>query len=908
MKITILQKLFMMLLITSVAIISVCYLGYNSSQNALLDFQVVTREKYPVLNAINDYSYQLMRIRNKTNEITSIFSDTTKYQTQFDEIIESFKNSHLKLTKLSSDQQFTALINEIIKNTDRIIELSKKIIEAHNSRKKFTVVENEVVFPMAGILKARELDHIKWIMALEDSIRNSAEFKGQTDPKLCSFGKWYYNYQTLDNNFMAIIKKIEAPHHKLHSAAPQIKNLIAAGNKTEAENIFKNEIKPTMEEITIIFKEAVEYSEKNYIENTKIVDDNFNLLAEEGRTLRARSDKLTEIIEKNIEMTMTNSEINLNGSAKKIMILGITALLFSILIGFIIASGIINNNRLLISEIMHISSCISDGQLNIKGDVSKINFEFHGIVTGVNSIIEAFIKPIKVTAEYVNRISKGDMPPKIADEYKGDFNEIKNNLNQCIDAVQKLINDANMLAKAAVEGKLNTRADASVHNGDFRRIVEGVNNTLDAVIGPLNIAAKYVAEISNGNIPEKITDSYNGDFNNIKNNLNQCIDAVKELVQDANFLSTAAIEGKLDTRADAEKHKGDFKKIVEGVNNTLDAVLLPVNEARGILEEMATGNFNIEMLGNYKGDHAILKNALNSTITSINEVLGQVKTTVDQVNSGSSQVAAASQSLSQSSTESASSLEEISASMQQMSSQIKQNTENAVTANQVSNQAKSTAETGNIKMQDMVRAMNEINESAKNISKIIKAIDEIAFQTNLLALNAAVEAARAGKHGKGFTVVAEEVRNLAQRSAKAAKETAEMIEGAIAKTEIGNKIAEDTAKVLEEIAVGAVKATDLMGEIAAASKEQSEGINQINQGLGQLDKVTQQNTATAEEAASASVELSSQSAYLKDMVEKFRLKNENKTVNAYVSHQSAAENKQHNNNFSTISLDDNEYR
>ena len=201
------------------------------------------------------------------------------------------------------------------------------------------------------------------------------------------------------------------------------------------------------------------------------------------------------------------------------------------------------------------------------------------------------IGPLNVAAEYVDRISKGDIPAKITDNYNGDFNEIKNNLNTCIDAVNALVADAGVLVKAAVEGKLATRADATKHQGDFRKIVEGVNETLDAVIGPLNVAAEYVDRISKGDIPPKITDNYNGDFNEIKNNLNTCIDAVNALVADADMLAKAAVEGKLATRADATKHQGDFRKIVEGVNDTLDAVIGPLNVAAEYVDRIARATF-----------------------------------------------------------------------------------------------------------------------------------------------------------------------------------------------------------------------------------------------------------------------------------------------------------------------------
>ena len=268
-----------------------------------------------------------------------------------------------------------------------------------------------------------------------------------------------------------------------------------------------------------------------------------------------------------------------------------------------------------------LSKAAVDGKLATRADATKHQGDFQKIVSGVNNTLDAVIGPLNVAAEYVDRIAKGDIPPKITDSYNGDFNEIKNNLNQCIDAVNALVGDAGLLSKAAVDGKLATRADATKHQGDFQKIVSGVNDTLDAVIGPLNVAAKYVDDISKGNIPAKITDSYNGDFNAIKNNLNQCIDAVNSLVADAGLLSKAAVEGKLATRADATKHQGDFQKIVAGVNDTLDAVIGPLNVAAKYVDDISKGNIPAKITDSYNGDFNAIKNNLNQCIDAVNSLV-----------------------------------------------------------------------------------------------------------------------------------------------------------------------------------------------------------------------------------------------------------------------------------------------
>jgi len=238
----------------------------------------------------------------------------------------------------------------------------------------------------------------------------------------------------------------------------------------------------------------------------------------------------------------------------------------------------------------------------------------------------------------------------------------------------------------------------------------------------------------------------------------------------------------------------------------------------------------------------------------------------DQTSSAARQVSSASQSLAEGASEQAASLEETSSSLEEMSSMTKRNTENAVKVNELARQTRAAADTGAADMQEMSTAMSEIKSSGDDIAKIIKTIDEIAFQTNILALNAAVEAARAGEAGMGFAVVAEEVRNLAQRAAQSAKETSTKIENAVSNTARGVQISEKVSKSLQEILTKARQVDELAAEVASASKEQSQGIDQVNTAVTQMDKVTQSNAASAEESASAAEELNAQAESLKEAV------------------------------------------
>ncbi len=264
-----------------------------------------------------------------------------------------------------------------------------------------------------------------------------------------------------------------------------------------------------------------------------------------------------------------------------------------------------------------------DGKLSTRADATKHHGDFNKIVAGVNQTLDAVIGPLNVAANYVDRISKGDIPPKITDSYNGDFNTIKNNLNACIDAISSMVVEAGNLEKAAVEGRLATRGDASKYQGDYRKVVVGVNNCLDAVIGPLNVTANYVDRISKGDIPPKITDSYNGDFNSIKNNLNACIDAISNMVIEAGNLEKAAVEGRLATRGDASKYQGDYRKVVVGVNNCLDAVIGPLNVTANYVDRISKGDIPPIITDSYNGDFNTIKGNLNNVVKMMNDLLAQ---------------------------------------------------------------------------------------------------------------------------------------------------------------------------------------------------------------------------------------------------------------------------------------------
>jgi len=482
-----------------------------------------------------------------------------------------------------------------------------------------------------------------------------------------------------------------------------------------------------------------------------------------------------------------------------------------------------------------------------------------------NEIIGKINEHISKTEEYLKLYEDGivsDVDRKLFDEVKPKWEEYKSLINKEIDFVKSNqmeqakeiilveVADVGDSLRDSLEKLLVYNSDGAKTRMDSNdQMASTASTTMIAVIAIGIIAAVVLGLFISRIISKPIV---------------KMVEAADKLA-----LGDVDVNVNVDTKDEVGKLAESFNKMIENIR-----------EQALVVEKMASGDMTVQV--KVKSEKDLLGKKLSEMIEINNEVLGNINYAAEQVASGAKQVSDSSMQLSQGATEQASSIEELTASLEEVATQTKINAENANQANELAGIAKDNAEQGNRQMGDMLNAMEEINNSSANISRIIKVIDEIAFQTNILALNAAVEAARAGQHGKGFAVVAEEVRNLAARSANAAKETTELIEGTIKRTENGTKIAKETAEALNKIVGDVSKAASLVNDIAISSNEQASAVAQINQGIMQVSQVVQTNSATSEEGAAASEELSSQAQFLKESVSRFKLKNvQSMTNNRY---------------------------
>jgi methyl-accepting chemotaxis protein len=582
----------------------------------------------------------------------------------------------------------------------------------------------------------------------------------------------------------------------------------------------------------------------------------------------------------------------------------------------------------LTQDMKTLSGAAVQGELSARVDAARHEGDFRKVAEGVNRTLDAVAGPLNMAAEYVERISKGDIPPKITDTYQGGFNVLKDNLNTCIAAIEAVVEDAAMLAQAGVEGRLSVRADLSRHQGDFRRTIEGVNRTLDEVVGPLQTATELVARIGRGDIPEKIDKTCQGDFETLKQSVNACIEGMGGLVEANDVLqrlahndTTVKMEGhyqgifaevrKATNLAQARfKHivaileligMGDYREKLQSLQKigrrsendnlipafiqTMTAIDALIHDADMLAEAAAKGQVNTRAdAGKHQGDYRRVIEGINRTLEAIVAPLKATSEGASALASSSEELTAVSQVMASTAEETAVQANVVSAA----SEQVSRNIASVATASEqmqasIREISKSAADSARVAKSAVGMAqltnetMRKLGESSQEIGNVIKVITSIAQQTNLLALNATIEAARAGEAGKGFAVVANEVKELAKQTALATEEISEKIEasqdvtmGAVSAIEQIGAVIHQINDISNSIASAVEEQAVTTNEISRSVTEAAQGIHDITKNIGGVAASARNTTEGANDTKAASLELSEMAARLHAAVSEFK--------------------------------------
>jgi methyl-accepting chemotaxis protein len=482
--------------------------------------------------------------------------------------------------------------------------------------------------------------------------------------------------------------------------------------------------------------------------------------------------------------------------------------------------------RSIMVEFSRVSTAIIDGDLNARGETEGIHGFYKGFYKGFNRVIDVFTGHFSTISGYMSSISSGEIPPEITEEYSGDFEAIRAGMNGLTATMNGLLRETSALITASREGRLETRAETAIFSGEWKNLVEGINEMLSSFTAPVNEISAVMQNISAGSFDVAVSDSYNG----------------------------------------------DFAVLAETVNRTqsnLRDMLLDISD---VLGKIAVGNLDLPKVRNYDGGYLHISDSLNQIIDSLNLLLLDIQNSASLVEAAASKVSESSLYLSHGATEQAEAIESLTGSVTLVSDKTRDNAESTQMMNEAAIMAKSHALSGNEYMSSLLESMEKINSSSSNVHKIIKTIDNISFQTNILALNASIEAARAGSYGRGFSTVADEVGRLATGSAAYVKESTEIIGGTLRSISDGTQKAGQTAQKLSDIVNGVETVVGLVENVNGALSEQSKSLGKINKEISSVSEIVQTTSVMAAENAQISSELKSEADSLSLLAFNFKLR------------------------------------
>ncbi|QLC70054.1 methyl-accepting chemotaxis protein [Xanthomonas campestris] len=484
-------------------------------------------------------------------------------------------------------------------------------------------------------------------------------------------------------------------------------------------------------------------------------------------------------------------------------------------------------------------------------------------------ITRSLTQPLSRATRAAESIAGGKLDNDVDTQATDESGRLLKAMSKMQDQLRNLITAQTDMAKRHDDGQISFRIDASAFPGDYGRMAHDTNNLVGSHIAVKMRLAQIMGRYAIGDLSDDM-DKLPGEKAVLTETMAQVKVNLSAMNHEIKHLAQSAANGDFSARGDAERFQYDFRVMVDSLNTLMSTADGNLQSLSSLLQSIAAGDLTARMSGEFRGVFAQMRDDANATATQLAEIVGSIKTSAVSIKGAASEIAAGNQDLSQRTEQQAANLEETAASMEELTSTVKQNAEGARQANQLAIGAASVAVQGGEVVNKVVETMTGIEASSKKIADIISVIDGIAFQTNILALNAAVEAARAGEQGRGFAVVASEVRTLAQRSSGAAKEIKDLIDDSVQRVAEGSALVHTAGKTMGEVVASVQRVTDIMGEISAASQEQSAGIEQVNQTITQMDETTQQNAALVEEATAAARSLEEQAVQLTEAVAVFK--------------------------------------